>query len=161
MLWAYRVASTTQLEKEAVSMCLLYTYKPSLTGQYGCRPAIYQNQHRDRLASASIWSLPFWQLFLLTLFLGFLTSSLPVDGVLVVFTSLLSHIKMASLCLFVLSKRQSHSLDLHFQFFRFRTAAVAHQNFPPVSSINHILQTEKKEERQSLSLAGSPRITIL
>lgn len=54
-----------------VSMCLLHTYKPTLGGQYGGRPAIYQNQHTDRSASASIWSLPFWQSSFLPLFLGF------------------------------------------------------------------------------------------
>lgn len=42
----------------------------------------------------------------------------PVYVVLVVFTSLLFHIQMGSLCLFVLSKRQNQSFDLRFQFLR-------------------------------------------
>lgn len=85
----------------------------------------------------------------------------PVYVVLVVFTSLLSHIQMATLCLFVLSKRQKPKFWFAFPILPIITAAVAHRNFPHMLSRNHTIWTEKKDGRKRLSLAGSPRLTIL
>lgn len=42
--------------------CVFFMHtNPHSGDQDGGRPAIYQNQHRDRSASASIWFLPVWQ----------------------------------------------------------------------------------------------------
>lgn len=82
----------------------------------------------------------------------------PVDVVLVVFTSLLSHIQMASLCLFVWVNAKakvlicvSNSSDHYSSCPKFPTHVVEK---------SHDLN-RKKEERKRLSLAGSPRLTIL
>lgn len=110
------MAFTMQLQSEVVSMCLFHTYEPTLGDQYGGRPAIYQNQQRDRSGSASIWSLPFWSSsFFAHISWVFFSLFPPVYVVLVVFISMQPQVQICSLALFLLSQHKP-KFALCFQF---------------------------------------------